>query len=108
MTRKLGLAVSIALCLGLVSGPVSAVGGSGFSPGGAGIGDPYFPMDGNRGYDAKHYFLNVRYNPDTDRLGGAATITARRDEEPLALQLRLPRHARGVDQGQRRSRWVAS
>ena len=34
-------------------------------------------MDGNRGYDAKHYFLNVRYNPDTDRLGGAATITAR-------------------------------
>jgi hypothetical protein len=46
-------------------------------PGSAGIGDPYFPLDGNGGYDAKHYLLDLRYEPSTDLLRGVATIRAR-------------------------------
>ncbi len=40
-----------------------------------GIGDPYFPRAGNGGYDVRHYHLNVRYDPATDRLDGIARIT---------------------------------
>jgi hypothetical protein len=45
--------------------------------GAAGIGDPYFPLDGNGGYDVRHYDLDVRYDPATDVLQGVATIEAR-------------------------------
>jgi aminopeptidase N len=44
------------------------------TPGAAGLGDPYFPLDGNGGYDVRHYDLDVRYDPDTDVLTGVATI----------------------------------
>ena len=44
------------------------------TPGAAGAGDPYFPLDGNGGYDAQHYTLDLRYNPATDTLGGTARI----------------------------------
>ena len=45
-----------------------------FRPGAAGIGDPYFPMDGNGGYDVKAYDLELAYDPATDVLDGVATI----------------------------------
>jgi aminopeptidase N len=41
-----------------------------------GIGDPYFPLYGNGGYDARTYRISVRYDPGTDRLSGRATISA--------------------------------
>ena len=47
------------------------------SPGAPGIGDPYFPTDGNGGYDVAHYDLDLAYDPATDRLKGRATISAR-------------------------------
>jgi aminopeptidase N len=47
-----------------------------FQPGAAGIGDSYFPLDGNGGYDVQHYGLDLAYAPDTDVLSGSATITA--------------------------------
>ena len=45
--------------------------------GAPGIGDPYFPLEGNGGYDVRHYDLSFSYNPDTDRLDGVNDITAR-------------------------------
>ncbi|HEX6969011.1 MAG TPA: M1 family metallopeptidase [Micromonosporaceae bacterium] len=42
----------------------------------AGAGDPYFPTYGNSGYDVAGYRLRVRFDPDSDRLTGTATITA--------------------------------
>ncbi|WP_030614521.1 M1 family metallopeptidase [Streptomyces achromogenes] len=45
--------------------------------GAPGIGDPYFPRLGNGGYDARHYDLDVAYAPDTGRLDGRTTLTAR-------------------------------
>jgi aminopeptidase N len=47
-----------------------------YTSGAAGIGDPYFPLDGNGGYDVQHYALDLSYEPDTDELAGVATITA--------------------------------
>ena len=47
-----------------------------FEPGAAGIGDSYFPLDGNGGYDVQHYDLDLAYAPDTDVLSGTTTVTA--------------------------------
>lgn len=47
-----------------------------FTPGAAGIGDPYYPFDGNGGYDVQHYDLDLAYDPQTGVLSGAATIEA--------------------------------
>ena len=47
-----------------------------FSPGSPGVGDRYFPKEGNGGYDVKHYGLRLAYDPDTHRLAGSNTITA--------------------------------
>ncbi|WP_084285502.1 M1 family metallopeptidase [Solirubrobacter soli] len=48
-----------------------------YQPGAPGIGDPYFPLEGNGGYDTQHYDLTFSYDPATDRLDGTAVITAR-------------------------------
>jgi LPXTG-motif cell wall-anchored protein len=47
-----------------------------FQPGAAGIGDEYFPLDGNGGYDVQNYDLDLAYAPDTDVLSGTTTVTA--------------------------------
>ena len=58
-------------------------------PGGAGLGDPYFPKDGNGGYDVAHYNLDVGYFPRLDRLHGVATITARATQRLSRFNLDL-------------------
>jgi aminopeptidase N len=45
--------------------------------GAPGIGDPYFPKEGNGGFDVQHYDLRLSYTPQTKRLGGVAHIRAR-------------------------------
>src|SRR4030095_10475 len=47
-----------------------------FTPGSAGLGDPFFPLAGNGGYDVGNYSLRLRYDPATRHLDGAATIRA--------------------------------
>ncbi len=76
-TFRFGLLVAIAVFLAAAAAPGNADGQSRFRPGAAGAGDPYFPLDGNGGYDTKHYLLDVRYDPATDVLEGVATIRAR-------------------------------
>ena len=68
--------------LGMSAAPAEArpgppKGGGGYLPGAPGVGDEYFPLYGNGGYDVKHYRLNISYDPATDRLVGVATIRAR-------------------------------
>ncbi|GAA3173291.1 M1 family metallopeptidase [Blastococcus jejuensis] len=53
----------------------------------AGIGDPYFPLDGNGGYDVAGYDLDLRYDPRTDRLSGKAVVTARATQNLSAFNL---------------------
>ncbi|MGD8194454.1 M1 family metallopeptidase [Herbiconiux sp. P18] len=47
-----------------------------YLPGAAGIGDAYFPLDGNGGYDVQHYALDLGYDPASGVLSGTAAITA--------------------------------
>ena len=64
-------------------GPTSDAGPSGARalaapapPGAAGIGDPYFPLEGNGGFDVRHYDLAFSYDPATDRLDAVNRIRA--------------------------------
>ncbi|HXV35050.1 MAG TPA: M1 family aminopeptidase [Gaiellaceae bacterium] len=84
--------LAAAVCLILALGPATAQGKGGggqFQPGAAGAGDPYFPLDGNGGYDARHYLLEVKYEPDTDLLRGKATIRARATQSLSSFNLDL-------------------
>jgi aminopeptidase N len=54
----------------------SARAADGFSPGSAGLGDPFFPNAGNGGYDVGNYSLTLSYDPATNHLAGTAAITA--------------------------------
>ncbi len=69
-------AIAIALVLSSVTGAAVAHRDRP-SPGAAGVGDSYFPLDGNGGYDVRHYDLELKYRPDSDLLSGEATIEAR-------------------------------
>ena len=89
MLRRAFLAASLTVGL-LVSG-VSGASASRptFEPGAPGIGDPYYPLDGNGGYDVRHYLLDVTYTPDTDKLAGVATMSARATQNLSAFNLDL-------------------
>ena len=50
---------------------------TGFTPGAAGLGDPYYPLAGNGGYDAGHYDLRLAYDPASGVLSGSAVMRAR-------------------------------
>src|SRR3954453_21098866 len=73
--RVVTVAVSTVLLALSVAVPASASPPAG-TPGAPGIGDPYYPLDGNGGYDVQKYGLDVRYDPSTDVLTATATITA--------------------------------
>jgi len=51
--------------------------GQASTPGAPGVGDPYFPEEGNGGYDVRNYDLSLGYDPATDHLDGLALIKAR-------------------------------
>jgi aminopeptidase N len=76
MSRTLTVLAATTVLVGMSPGMAAADHGEGGKPGAAGIGDPYFPLDGNGGYDVEHYDLDVRYDPATDVLTGVATIHA--------------------------------
>jgi aminopeptidase N len=62
------------------------------TPGAAGIGDPYFPRDGNGGYNVAHYDVHVRMALRSGRLTGRTflTMTATQDLSSFDLDLELP------------------
>lgn len=60
-----------------------------FLPGAAGAGDPYFPLDGNGGYDVRRYELQLKYDPATDLLEGRATIRAKATQNLSSFNLDL-------------------
>jgi len=68
------------LMIGVLALPVAMAGARGatddFSPGAPGLGDSYYPWYGNGGYQVEHYYLNIRYDPATDRLAGRARLSA--------------------------------
>jgi aminopeptidase N len=60
-----------------------------FTPGSAGLGDPFFPNGGNGGYDVANYDLKLAYDPATDVLDGKATVTAKATQNLSRFDLDL-------------------
>jgi aminopeptidase N len=91
MSRKFSiLTATTVVLLGVTPGTAGAdEGETGGKPGAPGIGDPYYPLDGNGGYDVLHYDLDVRYDPATDVLTGVATIVAGALEDLSSFNLDL-------------------
>jgi len=71
MLRR-ALLLSLAL-FALTASPALAVR---YVAGSEGSGDPYFPLAGNGGYDARHYSLEIEYTAETKRFDGTALMTA--------------------------------
>jgi aminopeptidase N len=46
------------------------------TPGSDGAGDPYYPSDGNGGYDVTSYDVSISYDPPSRHLDGDTTVTA--------------------------------
>ncbi|MEW9528035.1 M1 family metallopeptidase [Microbispora sp. NPDC049125] len=63
-----------------------------YSAGAASAGDPYFPDQGNGGYDVKHYDIAFAYDPATKNMDATTTITAAatQDMDRFDLDFRGP------------------
>jgi hypothetical protein len=91
MLRKLGLFIIVGVGITMMPAVADASGpGPDYRPGAPGIGDLYFPGDGNGGYDVTHYHLDVTYDPATGELRGVADIeaTATQDLSQFDLDLK--------------------
>jgi aminopeptidase N len=89
ISRMLSLTVATAGVLALVPAASAAGAGVRYTPGAPGLGDPYFPLEGNGGYDVQHYGIDFSYDPATKRLDGTATITARATQNLSRFDLDL-------------------
>ncbi|WP_204001866.1 M1 family metallopeptidase [Virgisporangium aurantiacum] len=84
--RRLALpAVATAVAL-LIATPADA---SAARPGAPGVGDAYFPLAGNGGYDVRHYDLDIRYTPATKAFVGVTSISARAEQALSSFNLDL-------------------
>lgn len=99
MSRKDGrnrlrvAAVAAALALGIAT-PTLAWAGPGqsdgrYEAGDPGVGDPYFPLYGNGGYQVRHYLLDVTYTPESNHLDGVATLRATATNDLFRFNLDL-------------------
>jgi len=72
--RGVVLAVTAVSLLAAAAAPAAR-----YSPGAKSLGDPILPQIGNGGYDARHYEIDLDYDPTSNRFaaGTRTTITAR-------------------------------
>lgn len=82
MLRKIGLLILVVV---LSAGSVHAQGPG--QAGSEGIGDPYFPLLGNGGYDALHYTLDLAVDLKSNTLSGTVTMEAKTTEDLNAFNL---------------------
>src|SRR3954453_7397096 len=94
--RRLLAIATTTICLAAIAPAASAAASAasaasrpGFTPGAPGIGDPYFPLEGNGGYDAQHYDIGFSYDPATHRLDGTTAMTARATQNLSRFDLDL-------------------
>ncbi|MER6467927.1 M1 family metallopeptidase [Streptomyces collinus] len=80
--RSAAVATAAAASLVIAAAPAPTAGAPG-------VGDPYFPRLGNGGFDARHYALDIAYAPDSGRLDGRATLTARATQSLSSFDLDL-------------------
>jgi len=75
----LAIAVAVALASGSVAAPARA----------AELPDPYYPADGNVGYDVRHYDIHDRYRFGDRHLAGVTTLRLVPQEELTTFSLDL-------------------
>jgi aminopeptidase N len=56
---------------------------------GDGIGDPYYPDDGNRGYDVQHYGVDLDYARETQAIHATTRVVARSTRRLASFDLDL-------------------
>jgi aminopeptidase N len=81
---KVPATIVAGLAVVLFASPATAAAGA---PGAPGLGDSYYPLDGNGGYDVSHYDIRLSYQPATDLLSGTTTILARTTQDLSSLNL---------------------
>src|SRR6478752_8630476 len=88
--RSVAALLLAVLLAALLPGPSRAEGAAAY--GSEGIGDPYFPLDGNGGIDVQSYDVHDRYQFDERRLSGWTRIMLRptADLSGFNLDLLLP------------------
>jgi aminopeptidase N len=92
MLRQLTRAAGVLLAAGTATAALLAVPADAtpsYTPGAPGVGDPYFPLEGNGGYDVGHYDLALGYAPDTHQLAGTVRIAARATQNLSRFDLDL-------------------
>jgi aminopeptidase N len=84
----------VAALLVLASGTGAALGAaaSGRAVGGDGIGDAYYPLDGNTGYDVRKYVIRDRMALKSGRLTGNTTVHAVAQDDLTRFHLDLLLH----------------
>jgi aminopeptidase N len=85
VVSRLVVAVLAGLLAAACTGSATEGGSSGGLP--AGPRDPLFPTLGNGGYDARHYRLAIRYDPDTGIADTTTTLQAIATEQLRAFTL---------------------
>jgi len=83
-TRVLPAALALVLAPGLAVSLGSSTGAAQprtASAGSAGIGDPYFPLDGNGGIDVQHYEIRDSYSFGFGRLSGRTRLDVRATQD---------------------------
>ncbi|WP_139982053.1 M1 family metallopeptidase [Nocardioides litoris] len=100
--RSAAAALAAVLALTLLPGapaPAAQVAAGAPSPGAPGVGDPYWPFDGNGGIDVTHYVVRDRYDFATGVLSGTTTLTLRATQalSRFDLDLLLPVRAVSVN-----------
>ena len=86
LKRLRGAVLCAAALLFVLTGTAGA---ATFTPGSAGLDDPFFPNAGNGGYDVSHYSLTLSYEPGSNQLGGTAVITAQATQDLSRFNLDL-------------------
>lgn len=81
-----GTVLGVSALMGLTAGPALAATGA------MGAGDPYFPLQGNGGYDVTHYDLQLQYDTVGRHLDAVATISATASQSLSAFDLDLRRN----------------
>jgi hypothetical protein len=89
LPSQLALPAPAGAATGGATSVIANTGDTGFGPGAPGLGDPYYPRDGNGGYDVEHYLLELSYDPATGLLAGSATIRARATQNLSSFNLDL-------------------
>ena len=87
--RRLAATLAALLVTGLVAVPPADAGEALGTPGARGIGDSYFPDDGNGGYDVEHYDIHDTYRLRSGVLTGWTDVSARATQDLSSLNLDL-------------------